>query len=84
MTLKYLTAINFETDNLIKTNYHFFHVPIDNIIQDQLQNFGISKLNMSWNTIYNYNIFLDYQLKIRSIFCPKIPLVIELELFNAS
>jgi len=84
MTIKYLTAINFDSDNLIKSNYHFFHVPIDNIIQDQLQNYGIPKLKMSWSRIDNYKVYLDYQLKIRDKFNDNIPLVVEFGLFNGS
>ena len=84
MTLKYLTAINFESDNLFKVNYHYFHVPIDKIIQDQFQKFGIPKLKLNWSRIDNYNVYFDYQLKIRAKFTPRIPLDVEFELFNGS
>jgi hypothetical protein len=82
MTLKYLTALSFDTKDSIKSNYHFFHIPIDNIIQEQLEKYGIIKIKNRWSRINDYKSYLDYQKEIREKFCHNTPLEVEFVLFN--
>ncbi|NQV18859.1 MAG: hypothetical protein HQ534_09985 [Armatimonadetes bacterium] len=83
MTLKYLFALGEKRINGICMNYEFFHVPIDNIIQDRLKiKYNIDRIDGAWSKISDYNIYLDYQKNLR-IICPDfIPMDIEFRLFN--
>jgi hypothetical protein len=83
MTLKYLFALGEERINGICINYEFFHVPIDNIIQDKLKlEFNIDRIEGAWSKISDYNIYLDYQKKLRMTRPNSIPMDIEFKLFN--
>ncbi len=82
MTLKYLFAIGDEKINRIDRNYKYFHIPLDNIIQDKLIPFNIAKISLKWSRINDYSIYMEYQYKVRRIFVGQIPMDIEFRLFN--
>ena len=82
MTLKYLYAIGPDYIDGIKKNYHLFHIPLDNIIQDRLVNYGIPRINLRWSKIDNYESYLDYQKLVRTKFQGRVPLIVEFLLFN--
>lgn len=84
MTLKYLFALGESRVNGISKNYEFFHIPIDNIIQEKLEKEGIEKLKERWSRIKQYSNYLDYQKKVREHFAGQIPLDVEFKLFNTS
>ena len=57
MHLKYLFVLGEARVSGITKNYGFFHVPIDNIIQDELKKQkGINKLPEPWGKIYDYKV----------------------------
>lgn len=82
MTLKYLFAIGNEKINGIDRNYKYFHIPIDNIIQDKLIQYNIEKIPLRWSRINDYSIYMDYQNRVRDTFNGQIPMDIEFKLFN--
>jgi hypothetical protein len=82
MILKYLFALGDERINGISRNYQFFHIPIDNIIQDKLAKNEIPKFKVSWSRIDNYSDYLNYQELVRTKFSGQIPMDIEFRLFN--
>lgn len=82
MTLKYLFAIGDNKINGIETNYSHFHIPIDNIIQDKLQHYGIAPLTIRWSRIDQYETYMEYQNRVRERFLNEIPCDVEFRLFN--
>lgn len=84
MTHKYLFALGESRVNGISKNYEFFHIPINNIIQEKLEKEGIEKLKERWSRIKQYSNYLDYQKKVREHFAGQIPLDVEFKLFNKS
>jgi hypothetical protein len=83
MTLKYLFALGDNIVNGISTNYIYYHIPIDNIIQDKLlEKYGIPKFSERWSRIDDYERYLNYQIKVRQIIQNQIPMDVELRLFN--
>ncbi len=83
MTLKYLYALGKERHQLSLDNYKYFHIPIDNIIQEELRRkYSIAPLKSKWSRINSYQEYLAYQIKVRNKFEDKIPMDVEFELFN--
>lgn len=83
MTLKYLYALGNDRHQLCLDNYKFFHIPIDNIIQEELRRkYSIAPLKSKWSRINSYQEYLAYQIKVRNKFEGKIPMDVEFELFN--
>lgn len=68
--------------NGIEHNYMFFHIPIDNIIQEKLVNHSINEIKGKWSRINNYDTYLQYQKLVREAFIGQIPLEVEFRLFN--
>ncbi len=83
MFLKYLFALGESRVSGISKNYGYFHVPLDNIIQDLfLDKARIKRVPVSWSRIVDYEIYLDYQKEIRKFYKKSIPLDVEFKLFN--
>lgn len=83
MTFKYLSALGEKRITGIGTNYHFFHFPIDNIIQKIFsKEMNIQKLKGSWSRIDDYRMYLNYQNLIRTKYPDQIPMDVEFRLFN--
>lgn len=85
MYLKYLFALGDVRVPGIVKNYQFFHIPIDNIIQDELnKDKGLKRIPIAWSKLNNYQVYLDYQKLVREKYSPSIPMDIEFRLFNKS
>lgn len=83
MTLKYLFALGDNIVNGISANYAYYHIPIDNIIQNKLlEKYAIQKFSERWSKIDDYEKYLNYQMKVRQTIQNQIPMDIELRLFN--
>jgi hypothetical protein len=82
MTLKYMFAIGPNIINGIDRNYSLFHIPLDNIIQDKLLSHNIVRIPTRWSRIDNYQIYFQYQIRVRNSFPGQIPLDVEFRLFN--
>ncbi|MEI6949807.1 hypothetical protein V9K67_21650 [Paraflavisolibacter sp. H34] len=83
MTLKYLYAFGEMRISGISKNYHFFHIPVDNIIQNVLQReFGVKRLPYAWSRIKDYSTYYEYQTRVRAAFKGKIVMDEEFKLFN--
>jgi hypothetical protein len=82
MSLKYMSALGDSRVPGISRNYQYFHIPIDNIIQDILIKKGLPRFKSSWSRIENYDDYLRYQLRFRELYAGHIPLDEELKLFN--
>ena len=83
MTLKYLFALGEGRIKGISKNYEFYHIPIDNIIQEKLESEGIEKFKTRWSCIKKYSDYLDYQKRVREHYSGQIPLDVEFKLFNS-
>ena len=80
MTLKYLIILENE---LVIRNKKYFHIPIDNLIQDKIEiEFGIKKAFPVWSKIEDYIAYLQYQNAIRAILKNTYPIDMEMALFN--
>lgn len=82
MSLKYMFAIGSDRIVGIDRNYDRFHIPIDNIIQDKLAEYGIDIIPTRWSRIDDYDIYLNYQILVRNTFPDQIPMDVEFTLFN--
>lgn len=86
MTLKYLFVMGDEKVNGISINYEYFHIPIDNIIQEEilkdLKRDPKDKIFKVWSQIDDYDKYLVFQREIRIHYPNKIPMDVEFELFN--
>jgi len=83
MYLKYLFALGKSRIADIDKNYKYFHLPIDNIIQTELEKFGqIERISGVWSQINDYDVYLGYQDRVRKHFKDSIPMDIEFDLFN--
>ena len=82
MTLKYLFALGETRVSGISKNYAFFHIPIDNIIQEKLEQLGIPKFETVWSKIPDYDSYNNYQKLVRQVFKDQIPMDVEFKLFN--
>lgn len=83
MTLKYLFVFGDDRVCGITQNYKFFHIPIDNIIMEKLEKFGIPKFDIPWSKIQDYDSYYKYQKTVRAEFPDRIPMDVEFELFNS-
>lgn len=82
MSLKYIFAIYYGTPNGYEKNYKFFHIPIDNIIQEKFESKGIERIAGPWSKLDNYKKYLKYQIRVRETFPNQIPMGIEFKIFN--
>lgn len=82
MSLKYMFAVGSDIINGIDRNYEYFHIPLDNIIQDKLTIYNIKKIDTRWSRIDNYQTYFQYQVQVRNTFHGEIPLDVEFRLFN--
>ncbi|MBL7814987.1 MAG: hypothetical protein JNL70_08255 [Saprospiraceae bacterium] len=83
MTLKYMYVLKEERIEGINKNIRFFHIPIDNIIQEKFaQERKMWKLRDPWSKVDSYSIYLDYQKQVRENYKEEIPFVVEFRLFN--
>jgi hypothetical protein len=83
MSLKYMSALGNTIIIGVEKNYKYFHIPVDNIIQDKLKNHNINRIPISWSRIDNYDVYLSYQIELRNKFSDQIPLDVEFRLFNS-
>lgn len=80
MTLKYLIVLE---DNAIIKNKKYFHIPIDNIIQDIIKDkYKIKRLQSAWSQIKDYPLYLKYQDEFRNKLQNTCPINKEMVLFN--
>jgi hypothetical protein len=83
MTLKYMYTLKESRIAGINRNVCYFHVPIDNIIQEEFsKDKKIQSLNVRWSRIESYPVYLNYQKIIRENYEGKIPFEVEFLLFN--
>jgi hypothetical protein len=82
MTLKYMFAIGANVIQGIDRNYDYYHIPLDNIIQDKLLRHNIDRIPTRWSRIDDYQTYLQYQKQVRETFAGQIPLDVEFRLFN--
>ncbi|WP_339841934.1 hypothetical protein [uncultured Maribacter sp.] len=83
MNLKYLFALGESRVPGITKNYIFFHIPIDNIIQDLLLHKSkISRIPVAWSRMNNYDMYINYQREVRRVYAEITPMDVEFRLFN--
>lgn len=83
MYLKYLFVLGESRIPSINRNYQYFHIPVDNIIQEALvARESIERIKGAWSRINDYDVYLDYQKRIRKAFKDKTPMDVEFKVFN--
>ncbi len=80
MTFKYIYSYGDKYLNGYDELYQFCHVPLDNILIEELKFFNPPKLKTSWSRINNYETYLAYQDWFRDKFAD-LPLDIEFKLW---
>lgn len=71
MTLKYIfTLLNVGIVDLpaLQSFYNYAHAPVDSVIIGHLSKYGIMRPKSAWSKIKNYDIYIDYQNRIRQTF----------------
>ena len=84
MTLKYLYAVGEKEVPGVTCNYQFYHIPIDNIIRENLAKLSVNPIkipSVSWSRL-TYEGYIEYQIQVRNRFVNQIPLDVEFRLFN--
>jgi len=76
MTFKYIYSYGNKYLDGYDELYLFCHVPLDNILIDELKSFNSPKLKTSWSRINNYETYLEYQIWFREKFSD-LPLDVE-------
>jgi hypothetical protein len=83
MNLKYLFSFGNTRIPGIALNYKYFHIPIDNIIQNAfLIDHGIKKIPCAWSKINEYAAYMKYQQDVREALKGRIAMDEEFRLFN--
>ena len=80
MTFKYIFSYGNKYLDGYDNIYQFCHVPLDNILIDELKMYNPPKLQTSWSRINNYETYLKYQNWFRSKF-ENLPLDVEFKLW---
>ena len=58
------------------------HIPLDNIILDQLRRFGVPRLTTRWSRLVEYEEYMGVQRWVRSTFLGSAPLAVEFHLWH--
>lgn len=80
MTFKYIFSYGNKYLDGYDEIYQFCHVPLDNILIDELKKFYPPKLKTSWSRINNYETYIEYQNWFRNKF-DNLPLDVEFKLW---
>jgi hypothetical protein len=82
MALKYVFA--FVEDRLagFAGVFGMAHIPLDNIILDQLRGYGVPRLSTRWSRLAEYEEYMDIQRWVRSTFPGSAPLAVEFALWQ--
>lgn len=81
MTFKYIYTLGESHVLGYGTLYPFCHVPLDNILIEQLSQYEFKALPDRWSRLDNYDIYLDRQKWVRHRF-KEVPLDVELLLWQ--
>jgi hypothetical protein len=81
MTFKYIFIFGDGRLPGYQSVYAFCHVPLDNILLDQMQNYGFDDWQHRWSRIPTYDAYMSYQTWFRSRF-EGIPLDVEFKLWR--
>lgn len=65
MTFKYLLILDCKR---IESIYGYLHIPLDNIILENLERFGAPAMKCAWSRISNYDDYMDFQMWFRNKF----------------
>ena len=82
MIFKYIFAYGSDYIKGYDKLYNFLHVPLDNILIDELKKYNPPKLEKSWSRIGDYSTYLEYQKWFRNKFHDETPLDVEFRLWN--
>lgn len=68
MTLKYIFTVGEERVEGFSFAYPFCHVPLDNILFEQLKKYDFPALECAWSRLDNYDEYLQRQIWLRKKF----------------
>jgi hypothetical protein len=82
MALKYV--FDFGEDRLpgYARVFALAHIPLDNIILDQLRPYGVPRLGSSWSRVASYEEYMSIQRWVRGVFPNSAPLAVEFALYQ--
>ena len=84
MSLKYMLCFGDKEIRGISKNIQYYHIPIDNIIQNEFKIiYNIKPILGPWSAIKSYSKYLNYQNEIRKL-PTGIPIALEFEMFNSA
>ncbi|SRR6266567_1258710 len=81
MSLKYIFAMGEGRVPGYENIYKFCHIPIDNILLQELEEYQAPTISCAWSRLDNYKEYFDFQLWIRKKF-DSIPMDVEFSLFK--
>jgi hypothetical protein len=80
MTLKYIFTVGEQRIAGFEPVYPYCHVPLDNILLEQLQQYDFPALNCAWSRLDNYGAYLEKQKWVRQRFS-LLPMDVEFKLW---
>ena len=84
MALKYVFAFGEARLPGYTRVFELAHIPLDNIILDQLRPYGVPRLASAWSRVGSYEEYMGIQLWVRSAFPGSAPLAVEFALWQNS
>jgi len=82
MALKYVFAFGEDRVAGFAGVFGMAHIPLDNIILDQLRGYGVPRLSTRWSRLAEYEEYMDIQRWVRSTFPGSAPLAVEFTLWQ--
>ncbi len=82
MALKYVFVFGEDRLPEYASVFEFAHIPLDNIILDQLSPYKVPRLTTRWSRLSSYDEYMDIQRWVRSTFPGSAPLSVEFALWQ--
>jgi hypothetical protein len=82
MALKYVFAFGEDRLPGYAGVFGLAHIPLDNIILDQLRGYGMPRLPTRWSRLAEYEQYMVIQRWVRSTFSGSAPLAVEFALWQ--
>jgi hypothetical protein len=82
MALKYVLAFGEDRLPGYAQVFQLAHIPLDNIILDELRRYGVPRLATRWSRITSYGEYMGIQRWVRSAFPGSPPLAVEFALWQ--
>ena len=84
MALKYVFAFGEDRVPGYADLFELAHIPLDNIILEQLRSYGAPELTTRWSRVSSYEEYMVIQRWVRSFFVGSAPLAVEFALWQST